>query len=72
MILLAHPTGNENVRAVLAAPDQADLFSKFVTALGWSNASWLVGRLPANLHPKKRLVFNRRNRDAHIILIQNV
>ena len=50
MILLAHPTGNENVRAVLAALDQADLLAKFVTALGWSNASWLVDRLPANLH----------------------
>ena len=49
MILLAHPFGNANVRAVLSALDQAGLLAKFVTALGWSNASPLVNELPANL-----------------------
>jgi len=49
MILLAHPFGNANVRAVLAALDQAGLLAKFVTALGWSNASPLVHEFPANL-----------------------
>ena len=49
MILLAHPFGNANVRAVLSALDQAGLLAKFVTALGWSNASPLVHELPPNL-----------------------
>jgi len=49
MILLAHPFGNANVRAVLSALDQAGLLAKFVTALGWSNDSPLVHELPANL-----------------------
>src|SRR5450759_1082926 len=49
MILLAHPFGNANVRAVLSALDQARLLAKFVTALGWSNASPLVHELPPNL-----------------------
>ena len=49
MILLAHPVGNANVRAVLSALDQAGLLTKFVTALGWSNTSPLVHELPPNL-----------------------
>jgi len=49
MILLAHPFGNANVRAVLSALDQAGLLAKFITALGWSNASPLVHELPRNL-----------------------
>ncbi|PYJ07167.1 MAG: group 1 glycosyl transferase [Verrucomicrobia bacterium] len=42
MILLAHPFGNEFVRALLDALDRAGLLAKFVTALGWSNASPLL------------------------------
>jgi len=49
MILLAHPIGNANVRAVLRALDEAGLLAKFVTALGWSDASPLVQGLPPNL-----------------------
>lgn len=49
MVLLAHPFGNANVRAVLRALDDAGLLAKFVTALGWSNASPLVHELPSNL-----------------------
>ncbi len=49
MILLAHPIGNANVRAVLRALDDAGLLAKFVTALGWSEASPLVQGLPPNL-----------------------
>jgi glycosyltransferase involved in cell wall biosynthesis len=49
MILLAHPFGNANVRAVLSALDQAGLLAKFVTALGWSNASPLMDVLPPTL-----------------------
>jgi glycosyltransferase involved in cell wall biosynthesis len=49
MILLVHPFGNANVRAVLSALDHAGLLAKFVTSLGWSNASPFVHALPANL-----------------------
>jgi glycosyltransferase involved in cell wall biosynthesis len=49
MILLAHPIGNANVRAVLSALDQAGLLAKFVTALGWPNASPFGDELPAKL-----------------------
>ncbi len=49
MILLAHPIGNANVRAVLRALDDAGLLAKFVTALGWSDVSPLVQGLPPTL-----------------------
>src|SRR5215212_3360109 len=41
MILLAHPFGNANVRAVLRALHEAGLLAKFVTTLGWpERAAW--------------------------------
>lgn len=49
MILLAHPFGNQNVRAVLSGLEQAGLLAQFVTALGWSNSSPIVSGLPSNL-----------------------
>ena len=49
MILLTHPFGNANVRAVLNALDHADLLAKFVTTLGWSASSAFVQALPENL-----------------------
>src|ERR1700686_5041876 len=49
MILLTHPFGNANVRAVLDALDHHALLAQFVTALGWSNSSPLLHVLPANL-----------------------
>ena len=49
MILLTHPFGNANVRAVLNALDHADLLAKFVTTLGWSSSSPFVQVLPENL-----------------------
>jgi hypothetical protein len=36
------------VRAILSGLDQAGLLVQFVTALGWSNASPIVGGLPSN------------------------
>ena len=49
MILLTHPFGNANVRAVLNALDGADRLAKFVTTLGWSHSSPFVQALPENL-----------------------
>lgn len=49
MILLTHPFGNANVRAVLNTLDHHASLAQFVTALGWSNSSPLLHLLPANL-----------------------
>ena len=49
MILVTHPFGNANVRAVLNALDNADLLAKFVTTLGWSISSPFVQAMPENL-----------------------
>jgi glycosyltransferase involved in cell wall biosynthesis len=48
MILLVHPFGNANVRAVLAALDRKDRLAKFLTTLGWSNSSPVLQALPEN------------------------
>ncbi|MEN3369409.1 MAG: hypothetical protein V7609_1552 [Verrucomicrobiota bacterium] len=48
MILLSHPTGNANVRAVLEALDHAGLLAKFLTTLAWSRNSPLLRALPPN------------------------
>lgn len=49
MILLVHPFGNANVRAVLAAAEGANRLGKFVTTLGWSASSPVLDALPENL-----------------------
>jgi len=48
MILVVHPFGNANVRAVLAALDGADRLGMFLTTLGWSTGSPLLEALPKN------------------------
>jgi glycosyltransferase involved in cell wall biosynthesis len=48
MILVVHPFGNANVRAVLAALDSADRLGMFLTTLGWSTGSPLLEALPEN------------------------
>ncbi|MFN2477049.1 MAG: glycosyltransferase family 4 protein [Chthoniobacterales bacterium] len=47
MILLTHPFGNANARAVLRAADDAGLLARFVTTLGWSKDSPLLAALPS-------------------------
>ena len=39
MIVLSHPTGNANVRAILNALDREALLARFVTTLAWSKSS---------------------------------
>lgn len=39
MILLTHPFGNANVRAVLDSFDRNELLTRFVTTIGWSTRS---------------------------------
>ena len=59
MILLTHPFGNANVRAVLSTLDHANLLAKFITTLGWSEDSPLLHALPENL----RAQMSRRGYD---------
>ena len=40
MVLLTHPFGNANVRAVLDALNRAGLLARFVTTIGWSTKSY--------------------------------
>ncbi len=49
MILVAHPFGNANVRALLAALDGAGLLAKYFTTLGWS-LDGAAAMLPASLN----------------------
>ena len=56
MIVLTHPFGNANVRAVLAALQRENLLSRFVTTIGWSVDS------QKNLAPRIRAAL-RRNYD---------
>ncbi|CAN5473237.1 hypothetical protein BH18VER1_BH18VER1_18860 [soil metagenome] len=52
MILLVHPFGNANVRAVLEALEEQNLLARFVTALGWSNESSWLRMMPGGLRRK--------------------
>src|SRR5438477_1794984 len=54
MILLVHPFGNANVRAILAALDRSDRLAKFITTLGWSNTSPILQALPAKLRAEMK------------------
>lgn len=71
MIVLTHPTGNANVRALLEALESAGLLARFVTTLGWSKVSYphladnIRGKLRRNyqlpadkidIHPVRELV----------------
>jgi hypothetical protein len=49
MVLLAHPFGNANVRAVLEALHARGMLAKYVTALGWSEQARLLALAPAKL-----------------------
>src|SRR4051812_26018114 len=54
MVLLVHPFGNANVRAVLQALEETGMLARFVTTLGWSKYSYpelsdhIRGRLRRN------------------------
>src|SRR5215213_9768145 len=71
MVLLVHPFGNANVRAVLQALERDGLLARFVTTLGWSNQSYpelsdhIRGKLRRNyplpaeridIHPLREIV----------------
>ena len=47
MILLAHPFGNANVRAVLRAFQDAELLAKFITTVGYSRTAAFLSLLPS-------------------------
>lgn len=71
MVLLTHPFGNANVRALLDAFHRANLLTRFVTTVGWSKKSYpalatkIQGKLRRNyllpadkidIHPLRELV----------------
>jgi glycosyltransferase involved in cell wall biosynthesis len=49
MIVVAHPFGNANVRALLAMFLEHGLLEKYVTTLGWSERAPWLERVPAGL-----------------------
>lgn len=49
MILLSHPTGNENVRQAALALEEADLLGEFWTCLNWNPDAMLNQVLPQQL-----------------------
>ena len=57
MIVLTHPTGNANVRAVLAALEHKGLLARFVTTIGWSEVSYpdLAARIRGKLRRNYRV-----------------
>lgn len=48
-ILLSHPTGNQNLRAVISAFKDAGMLAKFSTTLAFDPSSAFIGFLPQNV-----------------------
>ena len=61
MVLLTHPFGNANVRAVLDALSPAGLLTRFVTTIGWSRNSYpgLANRIRGKLRRNYALPANK-------------
>lgn len=57
MILLSHPTGNENVRQALTAFDEAGLLGEFWTTLSWNPDSLIHRFFPRSIQE----LLNRRS-----------
>ena len=58
MIILSHPTGNQNVRNALIALRESNLLDSFWTTLNWSEALWVNNLLPSAFRTQlKRRVF---------------
>ncbi len=49
MILLSHPTGNRNVRAVLAGLEQAEKLALFQTTLAVEKSDWYIRLIPQSV-----------------------
>ncbi|MFA5008219.1 MAG: glycosyltransferase family 4 protein [Candidatus Omnitrophota bacterium] len=56
MIILSHPTGNENVRNAALALARAGLLAEFDTCISWDKKSRLNNFIP---HSMRRLLFRR-------------
>lgn len=48
-ILLSHPTGNQNLRAVISSLKDKDMLAKFSTTLAFDPSSTILGVLPAKV-----------------------
>ncbi len=49
MILVSHPTGNRNLRAVVEGLIKAGLLGRFVTSIAVKEGGWLVNRFPSSV-----------------------
>ena len=54
MILLSHPTANQNVRQAALALAEDDLLSEFWTCLNWKQGGFFDRHLPARLRNELR------------------
>lgn len=54
MILLSHPTANQNVRQAALALAEEDLLAEFWTCLNWKEGSFVDRNLPARLRTELR------------------
>ena len=73
MIVLTHPTGNANVRAVMGGLQRAGLLAKFATTIGFAESERWIERLPAAISRElrrrryalpKKLIFRHPGREA--------
>jgi glycosyltransferase involved in cell wall biosynthesis len=49
MVIVSHPTGNSNVRAVISALDQHNLLTEFCTTVAVQRTDWPLSFLPARI-----------------------
>lgn len=74
MILVSHPTGNENVRQALTAFDDAGLLGEFWTTLSWNPEGFLHKFLPVSLgNLLKRRSYSPSIRDrTHTVPVREI
>lgn len=66
-LIVTHPTGNRNVRAVITAFEEAGLLAQFGTTLAFNPDSYLIGLLPEKF--RKELI--RRSYPVNFELIRS-
>lgn len=59
MILISHPTGNANVRAVMSALDEAEKLTLFQTTIASQDSDWYLSLVPRTL--REQLLRRRYN-----------
>ena len=67
-LLVSHPTGNANVRAVLAAFERNNILARYFTTVATSRDSPMIKLLPKNIRKEgtKKELYNRQFFDRNI------